>query len=231
MGNLKSNNTTRDQILCAALRAFSEKGYAAASVQEIVTEARVSKPALYYYFKDKADLFLALVDKAINERYRLVQEAAGRGVKVGEKLEEIAAAVFDFALRNRELMRLQFASAFSPPGQMPGYDRCRSAGMRNFELLLSLMEQGQRTGELAKNHTPQELAMAVAGLLNVHVMVRLLFPESPLDRNAARRSIKLFMEGAGTGGGAASGRHRKRDGNGSTREPRGRVTLKTKRPE
>src|SRR5215475_2047652 len=104
------NSATRDHILRAALKSFADYGYAATSVQHIVDAAKVSKPALYYYFKDKADLFQALVDEAHDERYRYMQEAAERGGTIAQKLEEIVAATFEFSLRNRELMRLAFAT-------------------------------------------------------------------------------------------------------------------------
>ena len=78
MGKLlnQSDSATRQQLLHAALKSFAERGYAATSVQEIVDAARVSKPALYYYFTDKADLFQALVDQAHDERYELMRKAA-----------------------------------------------------------------------------------------------------------------------------------------------------------
>ena len=98
-------------LLQAALKSFADKGYAATSVRQIVDAARVSKPALYYYFKDKAGLFDALVEQAHDERYQLMQQAALRGHTLAEKLEEIAAAVFDFSVRNRELMRFAIADS------------------------------------------------------------------------------------------------------------------------
>ena len=67
---------TRQQILQAALKRFANSGYAATSVQQIVDDAQVSKPALYYYFRDKAGLFQALVHEAHDERY---QRRAGGG--------------------------------------------------------------------------------------------------------------------------------------------------------
>ena len=70
---------TRRQILRAALKRFANGGYAATSVQQIVDDAKVSKPALYYYFRDKAGLFQALVSEAHDERLQVVQQAAARG--------------------------------------------------------------------------------------------------------------------------------------------------------
>jgi AcrR family transcriptional regulator len=185
-------------LLRAALKSFADRGYAATSVQKIVTDARVSKPALYYYFKDKAGLFDALVDQAHDERHRLMHEAAAKGSTVAEKLEEIAAAIFDFSVRNRDLMRLAFATAFAASGETPhpGQMRCREKGKRSFEFIRSLIEAGQRSGELDRSFTVDELAMGIYGQLNSHVMVRLLVPECTVNRDTARQIVKLFMEGA-----------------------------------
>lgn len=198
MGNTTnhSGSETRRLLLQAALKSFANLGYAATSVQEIVDAAHVSKPALYYYFKDKADLFAALVDQAHDERYRLMQEAAQKGGTLAEKLEEIAAAIFEFSVRNRELMRLAFATAFAAAGEAPGQARCREKGKRAFEFVRSLIAAGQASGELDAGFSLDELTMGIYGQFNSHVMVRLLMPECPLDRGTARQIVRLFMGGA-----------------------------------
>jgi AcrR family transcriptional regulator len=53
------------EICAAALDVFSEKGFAAAKLDEIAARAGVSKGTLYLYFKDKADLFRAVVRDSI----------------------------------------------------------------------------------------------------------------------------------------------------------------------
>jgi AcrR family transcriptional regulator len=210
MTRIANETDTRSQILRAALKTFARCGYAAASVQQIVGAAGVSKPALYYYFKDKAGLFQALVDRAHDERYRLMCEAAERGTTVSEKFEEITAAIFEFSLRNRELMRLAFATAFASAGEAPGQNRCQEKGRRNFEFVRDLVGQGQASGELSREFTLDELAMGIYGQLNSYVMVRLLTPDCPLNRHSANQIVRLFMEGAGirpaSGDGAAAAR-------------------------
>jgi TetR/AcrR family transcriptional regulator len=191
-----NHSATRKHILHAALKQFARNGYAAASVRQIVDDAGVSKPALYYYFADKAGLFQALVDQAHEERYRLMQAAAERGRTLAQKLEEIVFAVFTFSLRNRELMRLAFATAFAAPGENPGGLSCREKGRRNFEFIRSLIVAGQDSDELDETFDPNELAMGIYGQLNTYVMLRLLTPDCPLNRQAAKSIVRLFMQGA-----------------------------------
>ena len=53
------------EICAAALDVFAEKGFAAARLDEIARRAGVSKGTLYLYFKDKEDLFRAVVRDAV----------------------------------------------------------------------------------------------------------------------------------------------------------------------
>jgi AcrR family transcriptional regulator len=77
----RHTSETPKLILQAALKRFANAGYAATSVQQIVDDVQVSKPTLYYHFKDKAGLFQALVFEAHDARYRVICEGAARAMK------------------------------------------------------------------------------------------------------------------------------------------------------
>lgn len=53
---------TRAKILDSAVKLFSTRGFAAASVDDICGEAGISKGAFYHHFESKQALFLALLD-------------------------------------------------------------------------------------------------------------------------------------------------------------------------
>lgn len=53
------------EIVQAALEVFSEKGFAAAKLDEIAAKAGISKGALYLYFETKEDIFRAVVREAV----------------------------------------------------------------------------------------------------------------------------------------------------------------------
>lgn len=55
---------TIKRLLTVAMREFSQKGYAGASTEAIVKEARVTRGALYHHFKGKKDLFYAVFKEA-----------------------------------------------------------------------------------------------------------------------------------------------------------------------
>jgi AcrR family transcriptional regulator len=197
MASAVANSVARRQILQAALKRFAHCGYSAASVQQIVDDAKVSKPTLYYYFRDKAELFQALVHEAHDERYRLMVEAAKRGRGCREKLIEIQAAVFDYFSRNRELMRILFATAFAAPGEIPeSLHHLDERRTRNFEFIHTLMKQAQRAGELDRRFDSLDLAFGFYGLLNFYLMAHLVMPCCQLNRKTAERVVELFLAGA-----------------------------------
>ena len=66
------------EIVTAAFQVFSEKGFAAARLDEIAARAGVSKGALYLYFSDKEALFRAVVRDAVAPNVAALTEAAER---------------------------------------------------------------------------------------------------------------------------------------------------------
>lgn len=194
--NPKADSQTRAHILRAALTLFAENGYAATSVQQIVSDAKVSKPAMYYYFRDKAELFQALVHEAHDERYRLLREAAERGKNIREQLEGMLTTLFDYIGKNRELMRISFATMFAAPGEVPENlcyaDKCE----RNFEFVHTLIKNAQKNGELDKRFDSREMAFGFYGLTNFYFVSHLVDRNYQPDRKAAKRIVELFLIGA-----------------------------------
>lgn len=59
---------TRNAVLSSAARVFETKGYAGASIQDILEEASVTKGALYFHFPSKAALASAIIEQQSNWR-------------------------------------------------------------------------------------------------------------------------------------------------------------------
>ena len=191
----KSGPDTRQQILQAALRRFAHSGYAGASVQHIVDEAKVTKPMLYYHFGSKEGLYSALIEWAADERLRRSREAAERGTTLAGKFTEIIAATFEFVRQNRELTRLSIGTAFAAKGEVPDQNQCMCKGRRVFDMMQELAESGRRAGVLKRGFSAVELTMGIYGMMNFYVMLHLVMPDEPLSRAQAERIVALFLSG------------------------------------
>jgi AcrR family transcriptional regulator len=193
---MKAGPETRKQILRAALKHFANAGYAATSVQQIVGDAKVSKPALYYYFGDKAGLFEALVNEALAERLRVMQEAAARGENFREQAREILTALFEYFQKNRELTRIAFSTAYAAPGEIPAIPDYLNLCRRNIEFIHSLIKAAQKSGELDERFDSHDLAYSFFGHTNFYIKAPVLMPGFRVSQKTAERAVELFMAGA-----------------------------------
>src|SRR5215469_4702662 len=69
----ENSAATRAALLKIARRFFTERGYAETATEDIVRRARVTRGALYHHFKDKQDLFKAVL---VEEQARLAALSA-----------------------------------------------------------------------------------------------------------------------------------------------------------
>ena len=65
---------TRHQLLEAAQRVFAEKGVSRTSLQDIAQAAGVTRGAIYWHFKNKAELFNAMMDSAVLPMEQAMQQ-------------------------------------------------------------------------------------------------------------------------------------------------------------
>ena len=67
---------TREQLLDAAERVFRDRGVTRTSLAEVASEAGVTRGAVYWHFRDKADLFAAMCERATSPMDSLVEQAS-----------------------------------------------------------------------------------------------------------------------------------------------------------
>ena len=94
----------RDRILRVARAAFVDRGYADVSMQEIADAAGLTKPAIYYHFTDKQDLFEAVVLAEMVRLHHGVAEQLAPGPPLRAQLERVAA--FALGAERGDLSRL-----------------------------------------------------------------------------------------------------------------------------
>lgn len=110
------NSMENDQVLLdGALTLFSQRGYDAVSVREIVEVAGVTKPTLYHYFSSKRGLLDALVKREAGLLLARVLPAVDYHGDLVLTLESTVRAYFEFAREHSVFYRFHLACYFSPP--------------------------------------------------------------------------------------------------------------------
>jgi AcrR family transcriptional regulator len=80
------------QLLDEAARVFAQRGFAAASVREIVGPVGMLPGSLYYHFETKEELLVAVYREGVQRICARVDEAIGRGHEPWERLEAACVA-------------------------------------------------------------------------------------------------------------------------------------------
>jgi AcrR family transcriptional regulator len=102
---------TRDKIIEAALNRFSEKGLHATKVSDIVKEAGVAQGTFYLYFKNKDEIFLAIVEKHFSdmkqalEKLSCIPSMAADTDKAKHYLQALFAELLTHFYRNRIIIQ------------------------------------------------------------------------------------------------------------------------------
>ena len=93
--------TNRAAILEAARQVFSELGYDAATVRDVIRRTELASGTFYNYFPDKESVLRALMDDSWGEMRTRVAEARGRAGDVEEFVGDAYRAYFAFIVEDR----------------------------------------------------------------------------------------------------------------------------------
>lgn len=101
----------KQKIIKVATSLFAEKGFSAATVDEIAEKAKVNKALIYYYFKNKNDLLEKIFDNFMGEGLIRFQELFAKMESrevfdSSERVIELMQILLDFMMGNREVLKL-----------------------------------------------------------------------------------------------------------------------------
>ncbi len=96
----------REQILVTAKSLFIQQGYHGLAMRQISEAVGVSKAALYYHFKDKEELFLAILSGYLNEIEAAIDEIMAKPVSSSEHIRLFAEYILKQPADQRAVTRL-----------------------------------------------------------------------------------------------------------------------------
>jgi TetR/AcrR family transcriptional regulator len=152
----------RARLLETATELFAEKGYAGASVREIVEKAGVSKPVLYYYFKSKEGLFYAILEWAANVQQNVLNEIFESRGTVLERFIFLYRRLYEGIQQYKSLYIMIHGLIYGPPEGVPEYDFA-SFQRYMLEAVKRIYAEGLSAGEI-RNVDAEEVAFLVLGL-------------------------------------------------------------------
>ena len=94
---------TRDEILEAAAQIFREKGFHAASMQDIAQAVNLQKASLYYHVTSKQEILLDLLDRALDLLIQIIEPVACSSQPPDQKVRQAIHLYLQAMLDNRDL--------------------------------------------------------------------------------------------------------------------------------
>lgn len=98
--------STKEEILKVAQKMFGRKGYSATSMTDIATEVGIKKSSLYYFFQNKQQIYLTIIDSIlsnIKEAYS-VDPTSNPKKNPLKVLEDIMSRTLDVGIKNGALI-------------------------------------------------------------------------------------------------------------------------------
>lgn len=127
----RSKAQNRAEILTAARQVFSELGYGAASIRDIIRRTRLAPGTFYNYFPDKESIFRTLVEESTRQLRARVRGARDRATNPEEFMGGAYRAYFTFVAEDRmtfEMLRRNdgaMRALLGEPTLMASFDELR----------------------------------------------------------------------------------------------------------
>ncbi|MBI3521545.1 MAG: TetR/AcrR family transcriptional regulator [Chloroflexi bacterium] len=142
-------SSTRERVIQAADRLWSERGVRGASLDDIARAASVTKPTVYYYFADKSALFTEVVCSVLEEHGSGLRGATRPGGLARERLVSAVAYLVKARCSGPRLLRDGGVALTTDQTS-----QARSAVFRHFfSPIQQILDDGVRAGELRAHDT------------------------------------------------------------------------------
>jgi AcrR family transcriptional regulator len=188
-----------EKILAAAARLFATHRFHEARMEDIAAVAEVGKGTLYRYFKDKEELYLALLERAAETILEKLHAAAEHPGSHRDKLAAVVTSLIGYFDEQPHLLDLiQHAEAMQKPGQEFPWQKTRSKTMA---MVRDLFDSARREGAFVISDPDTAALMLLGGLRGVY-----RFGVRPRPADLTERIVAGFLDGfAGSPRKAANG--------------------------
>ena len=196
----QKKDAKRTAMMQAAVRVFSAKGYHAATIRDIVSEAEVAVGTFYFYFPDKETLFVHLYEETAQFLLQAIQQATQSRATLPQQMKAGLQAYVNIAVYEPAVVQLLLVGGV---GAVPALTVKRA----EFRERLTLIWQRPLDKALLETYIlPQNTrrtAEAFAGAFDEVVLNLLNLPAAEQEAGAVIQELLQFAlrAAAYTGGG------------------------------
>jgi AcrR family transcriptional regulator len=155
---------TRQRILAAAEREFARKGYAGARVDTIAEESGANKGMLYYYFDNKEELYIAVLERVYAAMRQSERDLAFEHLPPLDAIRTLVEFKFDYFAQNPSVIRLLTGENLQDAQFLKRSERLQDLQHSLVETLDRILKAGASEGMLREDIDPLQLYLSISGL-------------------------------------------------------------------
>lgn len=184
----------RERLLFSAIDIFTERGYAAATVREIVETAGVTKPALYYYFGSKEGIYLEIMRKSLELFRSSLIEPERERTSARESIRNLCGKGYELAHENLKVVRLIHSVFYGPRQGAPSSFPPEAFHELFHDAVLRLVARGIREKEFAP-HPEESMVYTILGAFSVAIELDMATPERSMGKKGLNRVLDVIFDG------------------------------------
>ncbi|HSG45760.1 MAG TPA: TetR family transcriptional regulator [Anaerolineales bacterium] len=189
---------TRATVLKAALTVFSKKGYAATRLDDVAKTANVTRGAIYWHFKGKADLYNTLIEELSARGASVVQQAVAEGGTMIDILRRVfisQCALIEDDREARAVMELALFKTGVDPELQAGRQKQIDSGNALIAGIADAMRMGIAQSLLRDDMDPTDMARAFIAFENGAIQTWLASPKSFSLKKSAKSFAEILIKG------------------------------------
>jgi len=190
---ITKGDKTRQRIVETAMELMSEKGPDAVSMREISAKLKITKPVLYYYFKDKDDLIKASFIEGTKHFRELQAEISRPGLTLEQKLAKIFSNHLDFIKRYPNMPKCELKIMSSPSASVLN-SMALDLKRQNRETLARVLGEGTGKESISRHDADTVIHMISAAITHFMIESRERGVER-LPKDLPQRMAKVIAAG------------------------------------
>jgi AcrR family transcriptional regulator len=159
---IRDADRTRAEILDTAAREFAEKGFDGARVDEIAAKTRTTKRMIYYYFTNKDQLFVEVLERAYTVIRSLEQDLDVDHLDPAEAIRQLAGLTFDHHESHPEFVRLVSIENIHRAEHIARSTALSNLANPALDVLTRILARGREAGQFRDDVDALDVHMAIS---------------------------------------------------------------------
>ncbi len=192
---MEKKRDTKRKIIQAALEIFPELGFENTSMRLIAEKCGITKPAVYYYFKNKEELFQGLVNIGHDHSIHRVGQIAESDINIQKKLAEILLMRFKVFPKHPKVKKF-IGWTFTNGGKFFETNDFLENIDEFKNMLIDIIQTAIDNKELSNNLNVEHFIAIMIGTSNYYSKQHFIFDLPPLSQEEAENIVNILLNGA-----------------------------------